>query len=684
MFHYSNKKEKISRTKPLKPFATVDIETITLKHFDSMQIPVVISSYIPIINVDGYGLNNDTANKLFIIDCKSLEIAINNKDVKTIEDLVNKLWKEYLDFIITQPVLTIFAHNLGSFDGIFLYKGLLKNVDKTMVKSLIDEHNKFISITYTYKTSNKQSFEIIWKDSYRIFPISLKDLCQTFLVKGKLSDYNLEFNDISIFLPGNLCPQLLLGKGKGEDKLKIFLEYSLQDTYSLFMALLEAQHIYFNQYQVDITDSYSTSTLSLEILRSNFLKIKIPIMSQSEDSFIRRSYYGGATDIYKGYGKDLHYYDVNSLYPHAMLKHMPLTLKKVHNDMKNLSNKDLENFFGFIECNIECPVNVKLPFLPYRVANKTIYSQGKWSGVYFSEEIKEALKHGYKIEFVKGYEYSKYYLFNQYIKHFYNIKKNSVGAERFIAKMHLNQFYGYFGRKQELLETVNINKEDLHLYLTTRIIKADIEIDENTITLLMYSNLNDDIMLELKDSISLDIKNIRYSNVKSNVGIASAVTAYARIHMIPFKLNNDVYYSDTDSIFVGNELHKSQIGTEIGLMKDELNGLLIKEAYFLGIKQYGYYYIDSLGNKVEKSVFSGVTRDSLNFNEVKHLFKGGTLIKETPNRFFKSLKYLTVSIKTVKIILSRNSDKKCVHNQILPLKIDLLDNQPVKIIKFLI
>ena len=34
--------------------------------------------------------------------------------------------------------------------------------------------------------------------------------------------------------------------------------------------------------------------------------------------FVRKSYFGGATDYYRGHGYNLKYYDVNSLYPFAM------------------------------------------------------------------------------------------------------------------------------------------------------------------------------------------------------------------------------------------------------------------------------------------------------------------------------------------------------------------------------
>ena len=63
--------------------------------------------------------------------------------------------------------------------------------------------------------------------------------------------------------------------------------------------------------------------------------------------------------------------------------------------------------------------------------------------------------------------------------------------------------------------------------------------------------------------------------MKSNVAIAAAVTSYARIHMMDYKMKYDCYYSDTDSIFISEKLPNFEIGYDLGQMKDELNGLII-------------------------------------------------------------------------------------------------------------
>jgi len=46
----------------------------------------------------------------------------------------------------------------------------------------------------------------------------------------------------------------------------------------------------------------------------------------------------------------------------------------------------------------------------------------------------------------------------------------------------------------------------------------------------------------------------------SNVANASAVTAYARIVMIPFKLDPNTLYTDTDSMFTLTPIYPNLLG----------------------------------------------------------------------------------------------------------------------------
>ena len=157
--------------------------------------------------------------------------------------------------------------------------------------------------------------------------------------------------------------------------------------------------------------------------------------------------------------------------------------------------------------------------------------------------------------------------------------------------------------------------------------------------------------------------------VKSNVAIASAITSYARISMIPFKLDDGVCYTDTDSILTTTPIDSSLIGPYIGQMKDELGGGVISQAYFLGIKQYGFWYYNSEGQRVEKSVWAGVTRDSLSFKDMISLREGNVISRVLDNRFFKSMVNLSITIKSATVSIEFKPHKKLVGNIYLPIVI---------------
>jgi|HubBroStandDraft_2_1064218.scaffolds.fasta_scaffold11044_2 hypothetical protein len=205
------------------------------------------------------------------------------------------------------------------------------------ITALIDESKSFISIQHL----NVPLIE--WKDSLRIFPMSLDKLCKMFPVTGKTSPYNTDFSSIDLFDK----PELL----------QLFIEYSLQDAKALYHALSMAQSIYFNNFKVDLVSVYSTATLSLKIFRTMFQEDDIFILPYNIDSTIRIGYFGGGTDVYKAYGKKVYYYDVNSIYPYAMLNDMPYNI--LHNGkLINLSNRTLDSFFGFAKVKVVCPLDI--------------------------------------------------------------------------------------------------------------------------------------------------------------------------------------------------------------------------------------------------------------------------------------------------------------------------------------
>lgn len=622
--HVNSQFKNVDLTKLLKIF-TIDIETmqwcdnyksLDLENKGSAKYPKKTQFQVPVLVSLAY-LNNSKHIKICFLINRDL---IKNKGI---DFAINSMWNEVFDYLtktlneLKLKKVIIFSHNLGSFDGNFIFKGWIHLFDRHSIHSVIDKEHDFIQII-----ANINNIQLIFKDSLRIFNVSLDDLCKEFGVKGKKSSYNPIWNDFSLF-----NDVILTNK---------FIKYALQDSLAILEALLEAQYIYWDTYGVDLATIWSTSTLSLKIFRSRFLDKVIPSLTQAQDFYIRKSYFGGATDHYKRYGENLYYYDVNSLYPSVMIKPMPF-LHLFY--LNSISENDFKHFFGFCLAEITCPKDIKIPLLPYRnMNNQIIYPTGTWTGIYFSELLKEVMKHGYIVKPINGHEFSKENVFNKYVHYFYHIKKTTSGIAKFIAKMHLNQLYGYFGRNQEIIVTRNVDKNELEELLQTRIIDTIVTIHDNLFIVLLKGNLNHKLIKDL--NYTLDLKDFKHldRSVKSNVAIASAVTAYAQMEMIKYKTmpNHTIYYSDTDSMFLDKSLPEDLIGDELGKVKNELvklKGESISKAYFLGNKQYGYTFTDFEGKIVEKSVFAGVKKDSLTFKEITTISQNKPITKTFDNTF---------------------------------------------------
>jgi hypothetical protein len=98
---------------------------------------------------------------------------------------------------------------------------------------------------------------------------------------------------------------------------------------------------------------------------------------------------------------------------------------------------------------------------------------------------------------------------------------------------------------------------------------------------------------EEKDRQTMLFGNLESHNV--NIAIASAITAYARIHMSQFKNNPNfnLYYSDTDSIYIDRPLSKDMISdTILGKMKLEY---ILNDAIFLAPKMY---YLETVDGQI--------------------------------------------------------------------------------------
>jgi hypothetical protein len=90
------------------------------------------------------------------------------------------------------------------------------------------------------------------------------------------------------------------------------------------------------------------------------------------------------------------------------------------------------------------------------------------------------------------------------------------------------------------------------------------------------------------------------------------------------------------------------------------------EAYFLGIKQYGYWFYDENNVKVERFIFAGVQRNSLTFKEITNIAKGNYLVKKINTQFFKSFNNMNIRISDTSLTIKRSENKLLKNNKYIP------------------
>jgi hypothetical protein len=116
--------------------------------------------------------------------------------------------------------------------------------------------------------------------------------------------------------------------------------------------------------------SYTTiPSLAFANFRSKYLNnSKIPLIVGQMFHDLRRSFTGGAVDVYKPYSRKVKRYDVNSLYP-SQMKKCPMPIGNITYFEGDISKVE-ENPFGFFEVKFTTPKILNVPILQTKIKKK--------------------------------------------------------------------------------------------------------------------------------------------------------------------------------------------------------------------------------------------------------------------------------------------------------------------------
>jgi hypothetical protein len=564
-------------------------------------------------------------------------------------------------FINIKRSITIYAHNLGRFDGVEILKGI-KNSNNYEVKGIWkSDENKLLSLTITEKGTRK-SIHLL--DSISLFNFaSLENILKSYQIGGEKGVFpysfvnkdNLDYigNKPNIKYYDNITLKVYNSISKENWSMKEeTLKYLGSDLDGLYDIIDKISKYYYDRYSVNITSYKTLPSLAMGIFTSNYYdeELDIRMIKGQVEKDIRSAYFGGAVMVVgkskvirKGNG-----YDMNSQYPNAMLQDMPIGNPTL------TTEKDLENIFGFCYGTITPPSEkvLRVPIIPKKdvKGNKNIWPREPFKRWIFSEEIKDAIKYGYKFDLLYSYKFERgKNLFKDYVEiHFEDKKNTNDPVKRNIAKLLLNSLYGKFGMKdieshmkivdnKELENITNNYNYDVLAKIsdTESVIKYTARISEKLRKL--YKEMDKDTENDSnKTWTAKDFKKER--GVPSAIQIAAAIGGYSLSSMNEYKNipGNPCIYFDTDGIVLPKPLDAKYIGKELGQMKLEY---IIDKAIYAGKKLYAVITRD--GTEIIKA--AGLNKKQLTFNDYENFIKGGEM-STTQNNFKVDWSQLQINI----------------------------------------
>lgn len=557
---------------------------------------------INVIDVETYG-----REKLIAYCC--CIVYKNKKVVGYGDDCITKIF-DYI-FAYCDNFTIFFAHNL-TFDGLVILNSIKSGFE-------IVEKGTLLRGCSIYTISFKKKNKIIkFQCSSKILPLSLKDIALRLNLPEKM---NIDHNSIT---PSNY---------KEVSVMESVIEYCKRDVYITQLFMFKINEELKNIYPGWWIWCYTISGLALRIFDKNFNKhIKLNL-SKVDDDLFRPAYYGGRCEVFGNpiKGDLIFHYDFSGMYTNRLKEIFPFGDYEILYDPLDISNP------GFYSVEVESK-SMKIPILPYRCkeTKKLLFPNGRFSGVYWYEELHLFIKNGGKVLKIHwGALFKKEdYIFKDFSEFCIENRKKSK-LNKILWKLIPNSFIGRLGLKSSEEKTLIIKDSDYNP------IKYDVISDKK---------INDQWLVTIRESGEV-------GKINNNVIYPSIITSKARIIWWVnaneiIKNGGRLLYCDTDSMFVS--FKRNVIGEKHGDIEweDNFNDTIIERACFAGNKAYAI-----ISNGKTNIKIKGIKNNELSFTEFEEKFYKSESIDFKFDFFDKRLFNMKIS-EVIKNIKFSNYDKR--------------------------
>lgn len=454
----------------------------------------------------------------------------------------------------------IYAHNGGGFDYLHMLPCFM---------ALDDYDISIIPVASTIQALKVQRGRFVWTflDSYKLIPTGLEKAA-----KALGADVNKEEG---------------FDYATHEDDPR-WREYLERDCRSLYSVLEKFHGIIEDELGGEV--GMTLASTSMKTFRRGYLSRPIERATHTH-AMAREGYYGGNTQMFLRKAEKLHYYDINSSYPAAMMQPVPVSyLGKLDGKPSAMIRSGA---LGMVRARVHWSADFPYPSLPYRTPQKLIYPAGDFEGVWSSEELEYAEVLGADVQWLEGEWYHTAAVFSDYMTKLYayrdKLSPSYSEPVSYVAKLLANTLYGKFGQNP-IRERIIITSGD------------------------------EDYPIDARPASDDDDCRIFYVSEESDADyiipqIAAVITARARVKlhtyiMLAHEAGGLVAYVDTDSIFTTADLseHCSPV---LGALKDEGKGCTFT-GHFIQPKLYKLVNEQTSEVKVAMKGFRNRTEETFN------------------------------------------------------------------------
>ena len=484
--------------------------------------------------------------------------------------------EELLTFCNTKKIrdYIIYATNLAfDFLGSFF-----ENNDQW---SMNERNGTIYSFTWYQKKGEKLENPVRFYDTLRIVPFSVEKLGQM------------------LQLPKLEHPKAFGREPQNNEELQELVTYCMQDAKISQQFITKLVYPILTKYNIRLKQTIGG--VALADWRTNHQPFALFPEEETAREFAFKGYYGGRTETFKrGTFNNVFCFDINSLYPSAMLQEIPNPNKyRIHKQgcLYNILQKE-----GVSEVKVSVP-DMYMPPLPVRRDNKLLFPTGTFKGYYTHIEIRNAIKYGVTIlEIGEQITYTETYpFFKSFVEQHYAERREYQKQDsplQLMEKLLMNNLYGKFAFNYKHTDSIIPEHE----------FDFEKHVENATYT---HPSANSNFM---------SVKGIGIKPPIYAFPIFSAyITAYARITMYEYLKNpllqEKIIATDTDSIFLQHYRGEIRESTQIGCMKLE-DGYPIERGIFIRPKMYKTHKVKCKGVKFHKDSMNVLFNDILDGKEI--------------------------------------------------------------------